>query len=517
MLTLGPTMVKVGQLASTRADLLPKEVIEELRLLQDRVPAFRWDVAEDLLKEAYGDDLEKVFLWLEKVPIAAASLGQVYRGRLRNGDEVVVKVQRPGLKKLFDLDLWALKVVAEGLQRSKKWGGKDKDWVGIYEECAKVLYEEIDYERELRSCRTFGDNFRNAGVDFVRVPKVYEDFTTRTVLCLEYVPGIKISDKETLEKAGMDTKLVAQRVATAFVQQVLEFAFFSSDPHPGNCAVGADETIIFYDFGMMGSLNPTIKERLVDILVGVLDKDAQVVMDALVELEALVLPADPTPVRRAIQYFLDQTGKRPDRDQTVAAIGDDLYATAYDKPFRLPAASIFLLRAFSTLEAIAKGLDNDFRFADVALPFADDILNERTGGPVTPQRMARGVVSSALTGKTDQVTEELRRRVVGAGNGAMMAVGRIEKMEKTLAQLENGDLKLKARSVETEKLLRRQYSLTESSNYLVSSGATALAATQLYSAGSVEPAALMAALSAVLGFVFLRKQKKLSEKDRFSN
>lgn len=512
---LGPTMIKVGQLASTRADLLPKEVIEELQLLQDKVPAFEWRVAEELLRKEYGREISDVFAWFEKVPIAAASLGQVYRARLRTGEEVIIKVQRPGLKRLFDLDLGALKIVAEFLQKSKTWGGKGRDWIGIFEECSKVLYEEIDYLREARSCQRFGDNFRNAGIAYVRVPLVYEEYCTETVLCLQYLPGIKISDKETLKRAGLDTKLVAKRVASAFIQQVLEFAFFSSDPHPGNCAVGADETIIFYDFGMMGELNPAIKERLIDILAGVLDRDAEIVMSALVDLDALVLPPDPAPVRRAIQYFLDQLGSRPNREQTVNAIGDDLYATAYDRPFRLPAASIFLLRAFSILEGISKGLDDDFQFSEVALPFADEILRERTGGPVTPQIMARRLVTSAITRKPDPVAEEFRRRAVSASTGAVKAVSRIEKIEKTLTQLERGEIKLRSRSTETEKLLRKQYALTESSNYLLSTGTTALAATQLYATGNVEPAAALAALSAALGFMFLQKQKKLNKKDRY--
>lgn len=517
ILRLGPTMIKVGQLASSRGDLLPKEVIEELQLLQDRVPAFEWRVAEELLRKEYGREISDVFAWFEKVPIAAASLGQVYRARLWSGEEVVVKVQRPGLKRLFNLDLSALKTVAEFLQRSKTWGGKDRDWVGIYAECSKVLYEEIDYLREARSCRRFGDNFRNAGINYVRVPLVYDDYCTETVLCLQYLPGIKISDKITLKKAGLDTKLVAKRVATAFVQQVLEFAFFSSDPHPGNCAVGADETIIFYDFGMMGELNPSIKERLIDILMGVLDRDAEIVMRALVDLGALVLPSDPAPVRRAIQYFLDELGSRPNREQTVSAIGDDLYATAYDRPFRLPAASIFLLRAFSTLEALAKGLDDEFQFSEIALPFANDILRGRTGGPITPQIMARRLVSSVITGKADPLADELRRRFTSAGTDAVKAASRIERIEKKLTQFERGDIKLRSRSTETEKLLRKQYAMTESSNYLLSSGTTALAATQLYASGNVEPAAALAALSAALGFMFLQKQKKLNKKDPFSS
>lgn len=515
ILRLGPTMIKVGQLASSRADLLPPEVIQELSSLQDSVPAFPWHTAETILEKQFGKPVADVFQYFETVPLAAASLGQVYRAVLPEGQHVVVKIQRPGLKRLFDLDLDALRVVAQYLQRSKKYGGNGRDWVAIYEECAKVLYEEIDYLREAASCERFGDNFRNAGIHYVKVPLVYHDFTTKTVLCLQYLPGIKISDIDTMQRANLDTKLVADRVANAFINQVLDFAFFSSDPHPGNCAVGLNETIIFYDFGMMGELNPSIKSRLIDILAAVIEKDANVVMNALVDLGALVLPSDPTPVRRAIQFFLDSVGSRPSRDQTVAAIGEDLYATAYDRPFRLPASSIFLLRAFSTLEALARGLDPDFKFSDVALPYADKILRDRSPD-ISPSKLARSFANSVITGKSDAAVDDVWRRVLGAGAGAVKVVGRIEKIEKTLSQLERGDIKLRARSTETERLLRKQHSLTESSNFLVSTASTALAATQLYASGKIEPAAAMAIFSAALGLVFLAKQMKLNNKQPFS-
>lgn len=520
MLTLGPTMIKVGQLASTRADLLPKDVIEELGQLQDRVPAFSWDVARETLEREYGKPVDKVFLYFEKTPIAAASLGQVHRAVLFSGEHVVIKIQRPQLSKLFDMDLYALQIVAQYLNRSKRYGGNGRDWTAIYEECSRVLREEIDYEREGRSCKRFGDNFRNAGIDWVKVPRVYEEYTTKNVLCLQYLPGIKISDIPTLERAGLDTKVVANRVANAFLRQVLDFSFFSSDPHPGNVAVGPNEAIIFYDFGMMGELNPRIKDRLIDILYGVLERDAEIVMNALVDLDALVLPADPTPVRRAIQFFLNSVGNRPTREQTVAAIGDDLYATAYDRPFRLPAASIFLLRALSTLEGLAKGLDPKFRFADVALPYANDLLKSRAGvlaNLSSPQSLAREFARTVVEGRAGEAMQSLTQSVVGVGTGAARAIGRVEKIERTLNKLENGDVKLRARSTETEKLLRRQFALSESSNFLLSSGTTAIAATQLYVAGSVEPAAILATLSAIFGLIFLRKQAKLNKPDRYSN
>lgn len=474
------------------------------------MPPFPWAAAKKILEEQYGRPVGEVFSFFDKTPLAAASLGQVHRATLFTGEDVVVKIQRPGLQRLFNLDLDAMRGVAQYLQKSKKYGGNGRDWVGIYEETRRVLYEEIDYVREGESAMRFRQNFLDSGVDYVRVPRAYPEYTTRTVLCLQYLPGIRISDKEMLLRAGLNLPQIAENVARAYLMQILDFSFFTADPHSGNFSVGPGNVINFYDFGMMASLSPDIKERLVDILAGVVDRDADVVMNALVGLGALVLPPDPVPVRRSIQFFLDALGSRPTREQTVAAIGDDLYATAYDRPFRLPAQSIFLLRALSTLEGLNKSLDPNFQFSSVALPFADDLLGERRED-FTPRGVLRSVATSLVTGRSNAVTDGLRKQAVDAGVGALKANSRLDRIDKTLARLERGDLKVRSRSTEAERLLRKQYMLTESSNFLLSAGATALAATQLYISGNLEPAAAMALFSAGLGFAFMRQTTKIKK------
>lgn len=235
ILNFGPTFIKVGQLAAARADIFPSEVIEELSALQDRVPGFSWRSAEAILEKEYGKPLDEVFSYFDKEPIAAASLGQVHRAGLPSGEDVVVKIQRPGLKELFDLDLEALRVVAEYLQNSKRYGGNTRDWVGIYEECQKVLYQEIDYVLEARNCERFRENFKD--VEYVRIPKAYMDYTTERVLCLQYVPGISIRNREAMLRAGIDPALVAKRSGTILLKQILDYAFFTADPHAGNSAI----------------------------------------------------------------------------------------------------------------------------------------------------------------------------------------------------------------------------------------------------------------------------------------
>jgi predicted unusual protein kinase regulating ubiquinone biosynthesis (AarF/ABC1/UbiB family) len=235
ILDLGPTMIKVGQLAAARSDVFPAEVIEELSALQDRVPGFGWRAAEEILREQYGKPIDEVFTYFDKDPIAAASLGQVHRAGLPTGEDVVVKIQRPRLKELFDLDLDAMRVVAVYLQKTKEYGGDTRDWVGIYEECRKVLYEEIDYIREANNCEQFRENFK--GYEYVRIPRAYLDYTTSTVLCLQYIPGMSTRDRDAMLRAGIDPKLVAQRSGTILLKQILDFALFTADPHSGNVAV----------------------------------------------------------------------------------------------------------------------------------------------------------------------------------------------------------------------------------------------------------------------------------------
>lgn len=341
---------------------------------------------------------------------------------------------------------------------------------------------------------------------------------------MQYVPGIPLRNKEAMLDAGIDPKLVANRSAQFLLRSILDYAFFTADPHWGNfaCVPQLGGSLVCYDFGMTATLNPRIKEQLVTILLGVVEKDASVVMNTLVDLGALVLPPDPEPVRRAIQYFLDQIGKRTNREQTVAAIGDDLYATAQDKPFRLPAASIFLLRALSTTEGVNKTLDPEFSFSAVSQPFADELLRSRRGGGSagsnvkSPASFLQSLADAALTGKPDVVTQQLQKQLIGAGSNAVQAAARIERMESTLSQIERGELKVNvSRGFVTERLLRKQVELTKANNFLVVSGVAAVLALQVYSAGQpAEVSGFLAGASALSALIYSRKAAYIN-KDLF--
>lgn len=436
MLDLGPTFIKVGQLFSTRADLFPKEYVEELSKLQDEVPAFEYSKVVTIIEAEFGRSIKEIFQFFDPTPMAAASLGQVHRAQLNTDEEVVVKVQRPGLQKLFDIDLQILRGVTSYLQNHPRYG-KGREWLPIYDECAKILYEEIDYLNEGRNADTFRRNFRND--DLIHVPKVYWRYSSPKVLTLEYSPGIKISNYEAIEAAGLDRKVIARIGARSYLQQLLEDGFFHADPHPGNLAVRPDGVVVFYDFGMMGSIKPGTKEKLMDTFLGVAQKDTEKVIAALTDLGAIKPGADQAPIRRSVEFlltnFADQPFEQP-QNLSIGDLSDDIYEMAYDQPFRFPATFTFVLRALSTLEGLGKGLDPGFNFMEVAQPFATQLVSDASrsmGGPV-------GIIN------------EFGRQAVQAGSTAANLPKRIE---ETLNRVEKGDVRIRVRANETDRLLRR--------------------------------------------------------------
>ena len=436
LLELGPTFIKIGQLFSTRADLFPPEYVEELAKLQDRVPAFSYEQVEAIVEQELGKKIPELFHSFDPIPLAAASLGQVHKAKLHSGEEVVVKAQRPGLRKLFEIDLAILKGITRYFQSHPEWG-RGRDWLGIYEECCRILWEEIEYLTEGRNADTFRRNFRD--YEWVKVPRIYWRYTSPRVLTLEYAPGIKISHYEALEAAGLDRKLLARQGAEAYLHQLLNNGFFHADPHPGNIAVSAEGALIFYDFGMMGQIKTGVREQLMKTLFGIAQKDSTQVVQSLVELGAIAPVDDMGPVRRSIQYMLDHFMDKPFENQSVSAISDDLYEIAYNQPFRFPATFTFVMRAFSTLEGVGKGLDPEFSFMEVAKPFAMQLMTNGNGS-------ADG----------NSFLNELSRQAAQVGSTAL---GLPRRLEYTLDKLEQGDLRLRVRSIETERLLRRQSSV----------------------------------------------------------
>ncbi len=485
LLELGPTFIKVGQLFSTRADLFPSEYVEELAKLQDRVPAFTYEQAAAIVEADLDKPVSQLFRSFDPTPLAAASLGQVHKAQLHTGEEVVVKVQRPGLKKLFTIDLAILKRIAQYFQNHPKWG-KGRDWLGIYDECCRILWQETDYLSEGRNADTFRRNFREQ--KWVKVPRVYWRYTSLRALTLEYLPGIKISHYEALEAAGLDRKLLAKLGAKAYLQQLLNDGFFHADPHPGNLAVNPEGALIFYDFGMMGQIKTNVREKLMETLFGIAEKNADRVVTSLIDLGALSPVDDMGPVRRSVQFMLDNFMDKPFEEQSVSEISEDLYEIAYDQPFRFPATFTFVMRAFSTLEGVGKGLDPDFNFMEVAQPFAIQLMTNGKGQ------------------NSNSILDELGRQAVQVSSTAL---GLPRRIEDTIDKLERGDLRLRVRSIESDRLLRRLSAIQLGTNYTLLLSAFILSATLLLINGYVKMAVVVMLVATAPAFTLFRLLRRI--------
>ena len=274
-LALGSAFIKLGQLLSARPDVMPAELVEELATLQDQVPAFPFTVVQDLLEQELGERCAEI-IDLEAEPLGSASLAQVHRASLRSGRQVVLKVQRPGLERTFRLDLEVLQQVAAAVQRHPRWG-RGRDWIGIAQECRRVLLRELDFRLEAEHAARFRQQFLDD--PGIRIPAVVWELSTRRVLCLDYVPGIKITDRQALLDAGIVPAAVAEKGAASYLQQLVRFGFFHADPHPGNLAVAPDGALIYYDFGMMGQLSGQLRGRLGTMVRAAAARDASGLVD----------------------------------------------------------------------------------------------------------------------------------------------------------------------------------------------------------------------------------------------
>eukprot|EP00879_Flechtneria_rotunda_P001676 GHRR01001836.1.p1 GENE.GHRR01001836.1~~GHRR01001836.1.p1 ORF type:complete len:739 (+),score=239.78 GHRR01001836.1:270-2486(+) len=492
ILQLGPTFIKVGQLCSTRSDLFPAEFVEELSKLQDRVPAFSEEKAQQIIEQELGQPVPQLFRSFNSRPIAAASLGQVHRALLHSGQEVVVKVQRPGLKQLFDIDLNNMRLLAEQLDR----GDENRDFKGIYQECATVLYDEIDYIKEGRNADRFRRNFKD--VPWVKVPLVHWQYSSPRVLTLEYLPGVKISDVGRLQAAGIAIDLVARRATEAYLVQVLRHGFFHADPHPGNVSVDGQGRLIFYDFGMMGQIVQNVRERLLDVFYGIYRKDTNGVIRALIELGVLTPTGDMLSIRRTINYFLENISRQTERQETIGKIGEDLFAIAVDQPFRFPATFTFVLRAFSTLEGIGKTLNPQYNFSEVATPYARELLQIQ-------ERNSQGFIIEQLQQQATEVTQ--------AAAAMPLRVARIDNM---LEQLEIGDLKLRVRVLEGERAARKAGVLQIATINTIAAVGFFDVGTQLALHGGLEVAAGGCyALSLLFGVFIALGFKRVQRLDKF--
>jgi predicted unusual protein kinase regulating ubiquinone biosynthesis (AarF/ABC1/UbiB family) len=363
---LGPTFIKVGQALSTRPDLIRKDFLAELVKLQDQLPAFDSDLAYQIIETDLQRPIGEIFQELSPQPVAAASLGQVYKGRLLTGEEVAVKVQRPNLRPLLTKDLYLMRWVASWLA---PWLPLNlgHDLTLIVDEFGTKLFEEIDYINEGRNAEKFAHNFRNDPQ--VKVPSIYWNYTSNHVLTLEWINGFKLTDTHNIQSVGLDPEAIIQVGVTTGLQQLLEHGFFHADPHPGNLFAMSDGRMAYIDFGMMDQLEETTKESLVDALVHLVNKDYADLAVDFVKLGFLTANTNIAPIVPALEAVLGNAIGKNVQDFNFKTITDEFSELMYEYPFRVPAKFALIIRSLVTQEGIALSLNPNFKIVEVGYPY----------------------------------------------------------------------------------------------------------------------------------------------------
>ena len=373
---LGPTFIKVGQALSTRPDLVRQDFLNELVKLQDQLPPFSNELALHIIETQLEDTIGNIFSEISPSPVAAASLGQVYRAHLYSGEEVAVKVQRPNLRPILTLDLYLMRWAASWLS---PWLPLNlgHDLTLIVDEFGTKLFEEIDYINEGRNAEKFADNFRSDPT--VKVPSIVWRYTTQTVLVLEWINGLKLTDTDRIKQAGLDTDALIRIGVTSGLRQLLEHGFFHADPHPGNLfAVALPSThgnhpitaqMAYIDFGMMDQLEESGKETLVDAVVHLINKDYIELAKDFVKLGFLTPDVDIYPIVPALESVLGNIIGESVRDFNFKTITDQFSKLMYDYPFRIPAKFALIIRSLVTQEGLALTLNPNFRIVEVAYPY----------------------------------------------------------------------------------------------------------------------------------------------------
>lgn len=383
---LGVLMIKLGQFLSARADLLPEEALVALSSLQDEVPPEPFSHVVSVIEAELGKPVDQVFSVLERKATAAASLGQVHKATLAsNGAQVAVKVQRPHIEQLVGMDLSTLKFVIWVITRFVDTS-EFIDLKAIYNEFKRTTYEEIDYLSEANNAKLFREMFQDDPT--IYIPRVYDDYTTRQVLVLEWIDGIKINDYPALEAAGISRLEVANRTVQAYFHQFFEAGFFHADPHPGNIFVkpGSPDTgpiIAFVDFGMVGQLSKVMKKALKDLFLSFVMRDSHALVEALSSLGFIGQNANIIALERGVAIMMEQyygmtLGEA--REMDIPEIAEDVGKLMYGQPFQVPAQFAFTGRAVGTLVGVATGLAPAFNFVDIATPYARKFLDLDSSG-----------------------------------------------------------------------------------------------------------------------------------------
>ena len=416
LLTLGPTFIKLGQLLSTRPDILPPEYVAEFSKLQDDVPPADWVDAKVVLEDELGP-VEERFESFDSDPISGASLGQVYRAQI-DDQPVAVKIRRPSVETLVEADLrvirWLLPIIMRFVQDARSFSLET-----LADEFARTIRQEMDYKREGRMLREIRANF--ADNDDVRIPDVIDSHSSERVLTMEYVGGTKIDNLDELDSKQLDRTELAERLQKIYLQMIVEDGVFHADPHPGNLAVADDGTLIFYDFGMSGYVDPFVQDRIIDFYTAVARQDIDAILDTLVEMGTLSPEADRDVMANVMEIAIADARGDDIEQYRIQQIMQQVEDTIYEFPLRLPSNLALVLRVATVVEGVCVTLDPDFDFISVA----------------TSYLRGQGYIEQGVRDFAEDRVTEVR-------DAATSSVRIPPKLESTLDRMQRNDLRVKA-------------------------------------------------------------------------
>ncbi len=387
---LGPTFVKLGQILSTRPDVIPHSFIREFEKLQDNVPGISFDEVKSQIFMELGADAESLFAWIEPEALAAASIAQVHRARLTSGEEVVIKVRRPGVVELVESDINALMSLAQLAERHLP-GSEIYDPVGVVREFSRTIRREMDFSREGHTIEKFRDNF--AGTPWMYFPKVYWEQSSRGILTMEYVSGVKVSDIESLEHNGTDLKLIARRGADAFLDMVLNHGFFHGDLHPGNVFILPNNRICLLDYGMIGRLDESLKAFLTDLLYAVVNRDTDEVVSLLLISGEISEGLDLRALKRDLSCFIDSYYEIPLKEIEVGRMLLEFVDIITLYSIHITPDIILLSKSLVLIEGMGRKLDPAFDMVEHLRPYIAKELRQK----YSPKRIVGDIRTNMLS------------------------------------------------------------------------------------------------------------------------
>ncbi|MFN3813103.1 MAG: ABC1 kinase family protein [Aquificaceae bacterium] len=407
---LGVTFIKLGQILSVRPDLLPENYVRELSKLQDRVPPVDSESMKKVVEEEFGRSYIDLFDYLEDEPLASASIGQVHRARLKSGEKVVLKIQKPYVEKQVEEDLAILEELAQNAMKTEL--GHRWDIQSVFEEFSYTIRNELDYTREGRNCEAFKKNFSKDGE--VYIPKVYWKLTTKRVLCLEEIEGVRLSDKVMLERRGFDLKDIARKGAGIYLKMIFRDGFFHADPHPGNFLVMQDGRIGLLDHGMVGAIDSITRINLFQLMYGIIKNDLDLVMDALYDLGISMKTKREKFLKRELEILFSYYFMQPLKEVKLSKVVHDTFRLSYRYGMRIPSDLFLLLKTLALAEGTALNLYPEFRLIEEMKPYVSRGFRQVFLPMVSKDELTKNLIVTTKillqgVGKTKRFFNELER------------------------------------------------------------------------------------------------------------